>query len=240
MNADRQKPNFPNRYSRQTSLPHFGAEGQRRLGEACILVIGCGALGSAAAMRLAGAGAGRLILVDFDTIDISNLQRQIAYTEADSGLPKALTLAARIRALNSETETTVLDQLADEKLLRELLPQCDFAVEGSDNPATKYLVSRLCEETSTPVCIGGVREFEGQVTTWTPGHATYSDFFPPTTEETAFLPCGMGGVFGPLPGIVGAIQAAEAMKCVAQCGRLLTDRLLRIDCLDWNMSVFSL
>lgn len=235
-----QKPEFPDRYSRHTSLPRFGAEGQRRLREACFLLIGCGALGSAAAMRLAGAGAGRLILVDFDTIDVSNLQRQIAYTEADCGLSKAETLASRVAALNSGVEVTVINRLADEKLLRGLLPGCDFAIEGSDNPATKYLVSRLCEETETPVCIGGVREFEGQATTWTPGHALYSDFFPPSGEDTSFLPCGIGGVFGPLPGIIGGIQAAEAIKCVARCGSLLTDRLLRIDCLDWNVAVFSL
>lgn len=234
-----QKNVFPKRYSRQTSLPHFGAEGQRRLLEARILMIGCGALGSAAAMRLAGAGAGHLILVDFDTIDISNLQRQIAYTEADSGLPKAKTLETKIKALNSDTDVTVLERLADEKLLCELLPGCDFVVEGSDNAATKYMASRVCEDTETPICIGGIREFEGQVTTWVPGHSTYSDLFPHSGEETPFLPCSLGGVFGPLPGIIGAIQATEAIKCVAKCGSLLTDRLLRIDCLDWNMSVFS-
>ncbi len=231
---------YPNRYARHTSLPRFGAEGQRRLREACILAVGCGALGSAAAMRLAGAGAGRLIIVDFDTIDITNLQRQIAYSETDCGKPKAKVLAEKIAALNSDTEVMALEQLADENLLRRLLPDCDFVIEGSDNPATKYLVSRLCAETETPVCIGGVREFEGQATTWTPGHAQYSDFFPPADDETPLLPCGMGGVFGPLPGIIGAVQAAEAIKCVSGCGELLTDRLLRIDCLDWNVSVFSL
>lgn len=237
---DSKKVNFPNRYTRQTSLPDFGAERQRRLGESRILVIGCGALGSAAAMRLAGAGAGHLILVDFDTVDISNLQRQIAYTEADSGLSKARILAQRVKALNSEVEVVVIERLADEKLLREQLPLCDFVVEGSDNPATKYLVSKLCAETDTPVCVGGIREFEGQVTTWIPGSAKYSDFFPPADVDSAFLPCGLGGVFGPLPGIIGAIQATEAIKCVARCGSLLTDRLLRIDCLNWNMSVFTL
>ncbi len=235
-----QKPHFPNRYARHTSLPRFGAEGQKRLSKARILIVGCGALGSAAAMRLAGAGVGHLTIVDFDTIDATNLQRQIAYTEADCGLSKAAVLKQRIEALNSDVEVTAIERLADGKLLRELLPCCDFCIEGSDNPATKYLVSRVCEETGTPVSIGGIREFEGQATTWTPGHASYSDFFPPAGEDAAFLPCGMGGVFGPLPGIIGAVQAAEAIKCVAGCGRLLTDRLLRIDCLDWNMSVFSL
>lgn len=229
------------RYSRTEALPEIGPDGQRRISAGSVLVIGCGALGSAAASYLAGAGVGRLGLVDFDTVDISNLQRQVAYTEEDAGKPKCIRLADRLRRLNAEILIQPVEALATRDNISSLTDGYDFVVEGSDNPSTKMLVAAACDEAGISYCIGGVAGFSGQVMTHTPGTTRYSDIFPEAPgQRGAFTPCSAGGVLGPAAAVVASVQAAEALKYLSGAGSLLTDRLLTIDTLTMTFNTFSL
>ncbi len=207
----------------------IGDEGQQRLLESRVLIIGCGALGSPAAMYLAGAGVGTIGLVDFDTIDPTNLQRQLFYREDEAGKSKAHTLASRIAALNSEIEVKVHECLLTEKNGRDIISDYDFVIEATDNPASKYLIDRLCFEVGRPVVIGGVSGMQGQVTTFAPGHMRFSDFFPVPPEEQGVLPCAVNGVLGPAAGVISSIQASEAIKYLSGFGTPLIDRLLTVD-----------
>lgn len=215
------------RYSRNERV--VGVEGQRRLRESSVLIIGCGALGSPAAMYLAGAGVGKIGLVDFDTIDPTNLQRQLFYREDEAGKSKAETLAERIRALNSETEVRVHPTLFSAKNGPEILKEYDVIIEATDNPASKYMIDEVCSSEGKPAVIGGVAEMKGQVTTYVPGHMRFSDFFPVPPEDQGMLPCEIQGVLGPAAGLVSSIQASEAIKLITGTGRPLVDRLLTVD-----------
>lgn len=229
------------RYSRTEALPEIGQDGQRRISAGSVLLIGCGALGSAAASYLAGAGVGRLGLVDYDTVDISNLQRQVAYTEDDAGKHKCMRLADRLTHLNSEIQIQPVTTLATRKNIFTLMDGYDFVVEGSDNPSTKMLVAAACDEAGISYCIGGVAGFSGQVMTHIPGTTRYSDIFPEAPEPVgAFTPCQARGVFGPAAAVVASVQAAEALKYLSGAGSLLTDRLLTIDTLTMTFRTFSL
>lgn len=218
------------RYSRLEALPEIGREGLQFLAASRVLVIGCGALGSMAAMYLAASGIGTVGIADFDTIDITNLQRQLFFDEQSLGQKKADVLAARMHAINSSITVEVEPSLVTEKLALGLFPKYDFIIDGSDNPATKFMTDSVCAETGTSCCIGGVGGFRGQVMSWKPGNTRYSEVFSPQ-ECTAFTPCGMAGVLGPAAGVVASIQAAEAIKHSARCGALLLNRLFTIDLL---------
>lgn len=217
------------RYSRNLMLTTIGEEGQRKLLGSSVLVVGCGALGSIAAMYLAGSGVGRIGIADFDTIDISNLQRQIGYTSADVGKDKTEVLESSIRALNPGVEVQRHNCFLSHKNAEEIINSYDIVVEGSDNPDTKYLVASICGKLAKPYVIGGVRELTGQIATCLPGHAGYTDIFPEAAAAGGFTPCALGGLLGPLPGIVASIQACEAVKIIAGFGATLADRLLLID-----------
>ena len=216
------------RYSRNIMVDDVGAEGQKRLLASSVFVLGCGALGSIAAAYLAGAGVGRITVADFDTVDISNLQRQLTFSECDAGTDKAGALAQRLREINSGIEVTAVSGLVNADKARELFSGNDFIIDASDNPDTKYMIDTVCGELSLPYTIAGVLAMRGQVMTHVPGTAAYSDFFP-ESAGSAYTPCSIGGVLGPLPGIVGSIQALEAIKYLTGAGRLLTDRLLMLD-----------
>lgn len=218
---------FDNRYKRNEMV--IGKEAQRRLAESSVLVIGCGALGSLAAMYLAGAGVGRIGLVDFDTIDPTNLQRQLFYSEHLAGKSKAKSLAIRISELNSEIEPVVIETLFTKENGAELAGSYDFIIEATDNPSSKYLVDRICYSIGKPVCIGGVSSMRGQVTTFLPGHKRFADFFPSPPENSGILPCAAEGVLGPAAGVISCVQASEALKYLAQKGGLLIDKMLIIN-----------
>ncbi len=226
-----------NRYLRQTSLPEFGEEGQERLSRSRVLIVGAGALGSVAGLYLAGAGAGHITLADFDTVSLSNLQRQIAYTEADLDAGKAETLAARLRAVNSEITVTALHRRVDTETLGRILPDFDLVVEASDNPETKYAVTDSARQAGKPCVFGGVNGFKGEVHTHMPQGPAYRDIFPEGGEPPLN---GPRPVFGPVTGIVGACQAAEALKILAGIGPALADRLLLIDALTMEFHIVSL
>lgn len=200
------------RYRRQMAVSGIGADGQRVLRNATVAVIGCGALGSLAAMYLAGAGVGRLVLADFDTVDISNLQRQLFYKENQAGQKKVVLLGRMVSELNSEVEVVVQDRMITRKTGIELLASADLVIDATDNPASKYCTDYLCKELSKPCCIGGVEGMRGQLITILPGDERYADLFPDMPDDPGLTPCTVAGVLGPAAGVVASMQAAEAIK----------------------------
>lgn len=230
---------FRNRYIRIESVPDIGNSGIEKLHKGKVFVLGCGALGSLCAMYLAGSGVGHITIADFDNIDISNLQRQLFFSENNLGMSKGGILRERMNSLNSEVKVSHLSELITEAKARKIFPNFDFIIDGSDNPSTKYMTSRVCEELGIPYCIGGVREFSGQVTTWEPGKIRYSDIFGEEIPCSGFTPCSTGGIIGPAAGVAASIQASEAIKFLTGAGNLLTDRLLTFDLAKPSMSVLE-
>lgn len=228
------------RYSRAMMLPEIGEEGQRRLLSSSVMVVGAGALGSIVSMYLAGAGVGTIEIADFDRVDLSNLQRQLAFEEGDVGESKVKATARRLGAINSGIRIIAHEELIRRDRARELFSRQDVVVEGSDNPATKYMVSEICEELGKPCVIGGVAGWRGQVMTWQPGHLTYRDLYPEPAEGAGCTPCSQGGVMGPVPGIVGSVQATETIKLLTGAGAPLLDRLLTFDALTMDFQTFQL
>lgn len=227
------------RYARNISVESIGADGQLRLLNSSVFVLGCGALGSVAATYLAGAGVGRIVIADFDTIDMSNLQRQTHYGESDAGQPKVAVLAKRLREINSEITVVEVNALVNRDEARRLFADCDFIVDASDNPDTKYMIDSVCAEIGKPYAIGGVLGMNGQVMTHVEGSARYSDFFA-ESAGAGYTPCSIGGVIGPVAGVVGSLEALEAIKYLAGCDGLLTDRLLIIDGASLQMTTLSI
>ena len=227
------------RYIRQTRLEEIGPEGCARLASARVTMVGCGALGTAAGLYLAGAGTGHITIADFDTVDITNLQRQPAFTESDLGAPKSATLGRRLRELNSGIEVESVEALLRHSGLERLAAGADVVVEATDNPASKRMVAEVCESLSVPYVTAGVSRWQGQVMSWEPGYPGWNDLFP-ENDEAGFTPCSLGGIIGPLPGIAGCIEATEAIKIITGAGTPLFGRLLTIDALTMTFSTISL
>ena len=219
------------RYSRAIMLDAVGEDGQTKIAAGRVALIGCGALGSTAALYLAASGVGKLTLCDFDNVDLSNLQRQIAFSEASIGKNKAQALAETLGGLNSTIELSVVQKLIRRTDLDEIVAQHDVVLECSDNPSTKLLVTDTCAQRGVACVAGGVSNFDGQVLTITSGSITYRDLFGDAPACNGFTPCSTGGVFGPTPGIVATIQAAEALKILASVGSPLANRLLTVNAL---------
>lgn len=232
-------PDQRRRYSRNVMLPGIGAEGQKRLLDARVLIVGCGALGSIVAMYLAGSGVGHITIADFDTIDISNLQRQLSFSSSQFGEKKVLATAKRLREINPEVEVEAIDAFLTAATARTIINNQDLIVEGSDNSATKHFIASLCREMGKPCVIGGVREWEGQVSTLLPGERGYLDLFP-EPEEDAMSPCALGGVLGPLPGVIGSLQSCEAIKILTGAGTPLASRMIIFDALRAEFREISL
>lgn len=227
------------RYSRLASLPEIGPEGVAKLQEARVAVIGCGALGSLCAMYLAASGVGNINISDFDTVDLSNLQRQLFFTEADLGKPKALVLRDRMLALNSGISVNVTQEMVRPANAGDFLAGCDVVVDGSDNPATKLMTDRLAAEYGIPCVIAGVRGFELQVMTCLPGGTRYADIFGDAPACNGFTPCSIAGVLGPTAGIAASLQAAETVKLITGAGNTLSGKLLTINLLSPSVSMLS-
>jgi molybdopterin-synthase adenylyltransferase len=226
------------RYSRHILLDEIGIEGQRRLLDAHALVIGAGGLGSPVALYLGTAGVGRITLVDHDTVDLTNLQRQIAHNLARVGTPKALSAQASIAAINPDVVVTPLIERADAAKLDALVRDADVVLDCSDNFATRHAVNAACVKHVKPLVAGAAIGFDGQISVYdtrTPDAPCYACVFPPeaTFEETQ---CATMGVFAPLVGIIGAMQAAEALKLLMSIGSSLAGRLLMLDArsMEWN------
>lgn len=228
------------RYSRLVTLPEIGREGVKTLNNASILIIGCGALGSLCAMYLAASGVGHLTIADLDTIDISNLQRQLFFTEDALGKSKARILKEKIQSLNSGIEVKVIEKFLTADLARKMVGEYDVVIDGSDNPDTKLMTDRVCREAGVACIIGGVRGFSGQVMTITENSTGYAEIFGDAPSCGGFTPCSVSGVLGPAAGIIASVQAAEAIKLITGAGRTLADRLLNINLLDMSVSVLEL
>ena len=226
------------RYSRHILLDEVGIEGQERILAAHALIIGAGGLGSPAALYLGSAGVGHLTLVDHDVVDLTNLQRQIAHTQDRVGQPKVASAAAAVRAINPEAQLTCIQERADTALLDTLVPRATVVLDCSDNYTTRQAVNAACVRHGKPLVAGAVIRFDAQITVVDPRDATapcYACIFDPQArfEEVA---CSTMGVFAPLVGVVGAVQAAEALKLVAGVGHSLAGRLLMLDgrSMEWS------
>ncbi len=219
------------RYARMIALPEVGSKGMESLMDSHVFITGCGALGSVVAMYLAGAGIGKITIADFDTIDISNLQRQLFYATSDAGRPKVRILAERLSALNPTCDIECIDSVVTEASAPALFSQCDFIIDATDNPISKFMTDKTCHELGKPYCIGGVAGFTGQVMSWSPGHARYSDIFFPDGIDSGLMPCSVGGVAGPAAGVIACCQASETIKHLTDSGEMLYDKIFLIDML---------
>jgi len=226
------------RFSRHILLDDIGIEGQQRWRDAHAFVIGAGGLGSPAALYLGTAGVGRLTIADHDTVDLTNLQRQIAHRNDRIGRPKAASARETLLAIDPGLRIDALQRRADPALLDEWVPQADVVLDCSDNFATRHAVNAACVRHRKPLVSGAAIGFDGQVTVYDTRHPDapcYGCLFPPEAdyEEVA---CATMGVFAPLVGIIGSVQAAEALKLLAGVGQPLAGRLLMLDAraMEWT------
>lgn len=219
------------RYSRHILLDEIGIEGQGKLLAASALVIGAGGLGSPAALYLASAGVGRITLVDDDVVDLTNLQRQILHTTARVGQPKAESGREALRQINPEIDVVALRERAADARLAQLVQAASVVLDCSDNFATRHAVSRACVAHAVPLVSGAVIRFDGQISVFDARRADspcYSCLFP-QDQQFEDVACSTMGVFAPLVGVIGAMQAAEALKLLMQVGTSLAGRLLLLD-----------
>lgn len=226
------------RYARHIILPGIGADGQRRLLDARVLVIGAGGLGSPVAMYLAAAGVGTLGVLDFDRVDESNLQRQILHDTSDVGRPKVESAVSRLRAINPGIEVVPYDTLLSSANAFDVLRGWDVVVDGTDNFPVRYLVNDATQMLGIPLVYGSIHQFDGQATVFLPGDSApcYRCLFPEPPPPGVVPSCAEGGVFGVLPGIVGSIQATEAIKLLTGLGDTLAGRLLIFDALRMDFT----
>lgn len=226
------------RYSRHILLDDIGIEGQEKILAAHALIIGAGGLGSPAALYLASAGFGRLTLADDDVVDLTNLQRQILHTTERVGQSKVASARTALQQLNPEVQVIPLAERLDEARLEELVGSADVVLDCCDNFVTRHAVNRACVRHRVPLVSGAAIRFDGQIGVFDSraGHMPcYACLFPPQQSYEEVL-CSTMGVFAPLVGIIGAMQAAEALKLVAGVGRSLAGRLLMLDArsMEWS------
>ena len=223
------------RYARHLVLPEVGPEGQLMLQEASVLVVGAGGLGSPALLYLAAAGIGRIGLIDDDTVDVTNLQRQILHSTSEVGESKAASAERRIADLNPDVTVEAIEGRLDSTNALEIISRYDIVIDGTDNFETRYLIGDACEILGKPWVFGSIHRFEGQVATFNlDGGPNYRDLFPEPPEDGLAPNCAEAGVLGVLPGIVGSIQATEAIKAILRIGDSLNGKLLVIDALSMD------
>lgn len=225
------------RYSRQIMLPQVDIDGQQKLLTARVLIVGAGGLGSPAAMYLAAAGVGSVTVYDDDEVDLSNLQRQIAHHTSDIGMDKVISTQQTLKNLNPEVKVTAIKQRLTGKILETEVENADVVLDCSDNFATRFAINAACVKQKTPLVSGAAIRFEGQVSVFTAGKNNspcYNCLYQSDGEE--LQNCATNGVISPITGIVGSIQALEAMKLIIGIGETLTGRLLLIDGLtmEWH------
>jgi adenylyltransferase/sulfurtransferase len=228
------------RYARHLALAEIGEAGQTRLKHSSVLLVGTGGLGSPAALYLAAAGVGHLGLVDFDTVDLSNLQRQVLFGTAQIGQSKAEAARERLLQLNPTVQITVHNTRLTAANARQLVAAYDVILDGTDRLPTRYLVNDACVLERRPLVSAAIHRFEGQAMTWVPDGKTpcYRCLFP--AGEQAVVPnCADAGVLGVLPGVMGSLQATEALKLLLNIGKPLLGRLLVYDALSLSFQEFS-
>jgi len=224
------------RYSRQIMLPQFDVAGQEKLLASTALIIGMGGLGSPAAMYLAAAGIGHLILVDFDEVELSNLQRQIMHQTTDIGRPKVESARDTLQRLNPDVQVTIIDHQLNGSELQDWIAKADVVLDGSDNFATRFAINDACVVTKTPLVSGAAIRMEGQVSVFLNDgtgpcyRCLYKD------EGELDMRCSTNGVLAPVVGIIGSIQATEAIKVLTGIGETLHGRLLLLDAqhMEWR------
>ena len=227
-------PDQVNRYSRHIIMGDVGSKGQRNLLGAKALIVGAGGLGSPSAIYLALAGVGTIGIVDFDVVEISNLQRQILHHTSDIGRPKLESARDNINSYNPDTNVVLHEVRLESHNARESISQYDLVINGADNFATRYLVNDACYLEGKPLVDGSILIFDGQATLFLPGQGCYRCLFPEPPPPGLVPNCAEAGVLGALTGLVGSIQATEALKLILGIGESLVSRLLLIDALSMS------
>lgn len=229
------------RYSRHLALPDFGAEAQERLRRATALIVGLGGLGSPAALYLAAAGVGSLMLNDFDRVDLSNLQRQILHTTAHLGQPKTNSAADALAAINPDCRLELLDHRLHGSELQAVIERADVVLDGSDNFGTRFTLNQACVSARKPLVSGAAIRYEGQVTVCDARAAQspcYACIYPESGEELEN--CRNNGILAPVVGVIGSFMAVEAVKLITGVGQPLTGRLLRLDAKSGMLSIINI
>src|SRR4051794_38139949 len=230
------------RYSRHVLLPEFGIEGQQRLLDSRALLIGAGGLGSPISLYLTSAGVGRITICDGDKVDLTNLQRQIVHRTESIGTAKALSAQTTLASINPEVRVTAIVERVGQERLAQLVTEADVVIDGSDNFVTRNAVNRACVRYRKPLVSGAAVRFDGQVAVFDlrrDDAPCYACVFP-EAEENDDTPCAVMGVFAPITGIIGTIQAAEALKLLAVTGEVLSGRLLLVDALTMQLRTVRL
>ncbi len=222
------------RYSRHIIMPQVGSGGQRKLLQSKVLIIGAGGLGSPATLYLALAGVGTIGIVDFDVVDISNLQRQVLHQYKDVGRPKVVSARETVHAYNPDVNVEVHEEWLTSENAMGIISQYDVVVNGADNFPARYLVNDACYLAGKPLVDGSILIFDGQATVFVPGQGCYRCLFPSPPPPGMVPNCAEAGVLGALTGIVGSIQAVETLKLLLGIGDSLVSRLLLIDALSMD------
>ncbi|HJY81145.1 MAG TPA: molybdopterin-synthase adenylyltransferase MoeB [Candidatus Binatia bacterium] len=240
--ADRQfTPDQITRYARHFTLPEVGEKGQAKLMEGKVLCIGAGGLGSPVAFYLAAAGVGTIGIVDHDVVDMSNLQRQILHTNDRVGMPKVESAQKTLNALNPDVKIVPLNERLSSENVMRIIKDFDIIVNGCDNFPTRYLINDACVMAKKPLVDGSIFQFEGQATVFYPGRGPcYRCLFPEPPPPGAAPSCAEAGVLGVLPGLVGCVQALEAMKLILGAGKPLIGRMMHFDTLSSDVRVLKL
>ncbi len=229
-------PSQVQRYSRHLIMPNVGSVGQRKLLDGKVLVIGAGGLGSPIALYLALAGVGTIGIVDFDVVDVSNLQRQILHTQADVGRRKVESAKETLLAHNPDLNVQLHEEPINSENAMEIISKYDIVVNGADNFSTRYLVNDAAYLAGKPLVDGAILVFDGRATTYLPGQGCYRCMYPDPPPPGEVPNCSEAGVIGALPGLVGSIQALEVIKLLLGIGETLTGRLLMIDALSMEFT----
>lgn len=226
------------RYKRHILLPQIGEDGQNKILNSKVLIIGTGGLGSPVAMYLTAAGVGTIGLVDSDKVDISNLQRQIIHYTPDIGKLKVESAAKKMKKLNPDVNiiqyNTYFDNTNGENIIRDF----DVIIDATDNPESKFFINDICVKNRKPLVHGAINQFRGNVMTIIPGHADYRDLFPEKPVST--VPASSYGVLGVIAGTIGIIQATETLKIITGVGTLLTDKILIYDALNMDFTKINI
>ncbi len=228
------------RYDRQMILPEFGLEGQEKLKNAKVLMIGAGGLGCPVLQYLAAAGVGRMGIVDNDLVELSNLHRQILYSTADVGKPKAIIASEKLQQLNAFVSITAYHERFSAENAERLIQNYDLVIDGSDNFLTRYLVNDTCVKLGKPLIFGSIFRFEGHVSVFNYNHGPdYRDVFPEPPPAGEVPNCSEIGVMGVLPGIIGLYMANEAIKVICNIGETLSGKLMTVNALDNSVTIFK-
>ena len=229
------------RYSRHIILKEVGVKGQKKLLNSKVLIIGAGGLGAPAALYLAAAGVGTIGIADADVVDLSNLQRQVIHATADIGKPKVESAKESMLAINPDITVNTYQEFIYSGNIAEIIADYDFILDGTDNFPAKFLINDACVLAGKPFCHGGILRFFGQVMTYVPGEGPcYRCIFKQPPPPDAAPTCRQAGVIGVIPGVVGCLQAMEAVKYLLGAGELLTGTLLTYDALDMTFEKIQL